>query len=145
MLFRSIPPEYIRDEHQRLRAYKQVADARNPEHAESILAELADRYGPPPAAVNTLVQFALLKTRAERLGVEAIDRRGASVQIKFHPASKIEPGRLMALVSSAEGAQFTPAGVLKLPLGQSADTPAAVLEYLNKACDTLSADGTPAA
>ena len=67
-----------------------------------------------------------------------MDRRGSAVQIKFHPGSKIDPGRLMALVSSADGAQFTPAGVLRLPLG-SGDSPAAVLDFLNKACDTLAA------
>ncbi|MEQ1884060.1 MAG: transcription-repair coupling factor [Bryobacteraceae bacterium] len=132
-----IPPEYIRDEHQRLRAYKQIADARNPEHADIILAELADRYGPTPPAVGTLVQFALLKTRAERLGIEAIDRRGGSVQIKFHPGSKIDPARLMELVSTNEGAQFTPAGVLRLPLSAGADAPTAILDFLNKSCDTL--------
>ncbi|MEQ1946928.1 MAG: transcription-repair coupling factor [Bryobacteraceae bacterium] len=137
-----IPPEYIRDEHQRLRAYKQIADARNSEHADTILAELADRYGPTPAAVGTLVQFALLKTRAESVGIEAIDRRGGSVQIKFHPGSKIDPARLMELVSSNEGAQFTPAGVLRLPLTAGAESPAAILDFLNKSCDTLA--GAPA-
>jgi len=134
-----IPAEYIRDEHQRLRAYKHIADAGDAEQAEAVRSELADRYGPTPAAVDTLVQFVLLKSRAERLGIEAVDRRGSAVQIKFHPSSKIDPARLMALVSSSDGAQFTPAGVLRLPLASGADSPAAVLDFLNKACDTLSA------
>ena len=133
-----IPPEYIRDEHQRLRAYKHVADAKDAAAAETIRAELADRYGPAPEAVVTLIQFALLKTRAERVGIEAIDRRGSSVQIKFHPGSKIQPERLMALVSSIEGAQFTPAGVLKLPLPSGGDGPAVMLNFISKALDTLS-------
>src|SRR6202000_3407544 len=111
-----IPPEYIADEQQRLRAYKRIADAKDAEQAETVRAELVDRYGPPPEALQTLVEFALLKAQAERLGIEAIDRRGASAQIKFHPGSKADPERLMALVSTVEGAQFTPAGVLKLPL-----------------------------
>ena len=134
-----IPPEYIADEHQRLRAYKHIADARDPEQAEKVGAELADRYGPAPQAVGTLIQFALLKAQAERLGIEAIDRRGGALQIKFHPGSKIDPARLMALVASGEGAQFTPAGVLRLPLGSASETPAGVLEFLRKALDTLSA------
>jgi transcription-repair coupling factor (superfamily II helicase) len=111
---------------------------RDPEQAEKVGAELADRYGPAPQAVGILLQFALLKTQAERLGIEAIDRRGAALQIKFHPGSKIDPARLMALVASGEGAQFTPAGVLRLPLGSASDAPAGVLEFLRGALDTLS-------
>ena len=70
-----IPPEYIADENQRLRAYKRVADANDAEKAEKVRAELADRYGPLPEAVETLVRFALLKTQAAAAGIEAIDRR----------------------------------------------------------------------
>jgi transcription-repair coupling factor (superfamily II helicase) len=132
-----IPPDYIADEHQRLRAYKRIADAKDGEQAETIRAELADRYGPPPEAVGTLIAFARLKTEAEKLGVEAIDRRGTAVQIKFHPGSKVDPTRLMALVSAVEGAQFTPAGVLRLPLGASSETPAGVLHFLDRSLEAL--------
>jgi transcription-repair coupling factor (superfamily II helicase) len=138
-----IPPAYIADEHQRLRAYKRIADAKDLEQAAAFRAELEDRYGPPPEAVGTLFAFALLKTRAEKLGVEAIDRRGSAVQIKFHPGSKIDPARLMALVSSVEGAQFTPAGVLRLPLDSSADSPAGVLAFLEKSLETLAEKPVP--
>src|ERR1700723_1486393 len=43
-----IPSEYISDEHQRLRAYKRIADAGTQEAAAEALAELEDRYGPAP-------------------------------------------------------------------------------------------------
>lgn len=132
-----IPAEYIPDEQQRLRAYKRIADARDAEDAEKIRSELADRYGPAPEAVETLVRFALLKTRAQRLGVEAIDRRGGALNVKFHPGSKIEPERLMALVSSHQGAQFTPAGVLRLPLPSHAEKPRTMLEFTKEALDGL--------
>ncbi len=140
-----IPPEYIAEEQQRLRAYKRIADAHDGEQAEKIRAEMTDRYGPPPEPVDTLIQFAMLKTHAEKLGVEAIDRRGVSVQIKFHPGSKVDPASLMTLVSNVEGAQFTPAGVLKLPLESAGDTPAGVLAFLEKALDTLAASPAPSA
>ncbi len=131
-----IPPGYIADEHQRLRAYKRVADVQDAAQAEAMRGDLADRDGPLPDAVETLLRFALLKSNAERIGVEAVDRRGGSLNIKFHPGSKIEPARLMHLVSTRPGAQFTPAGVLRLPLPQSGEkTPgdgaAALLDYLD--------------
>jgi len=111
-----IPPEYIADEHQRLRAYKQIADARDRQETERVLAELEDRYGKAPEAVHNLMKFTVLKGLAERLGIEAIERRAGAVHIKFHPESRVKPERLMQLVSEIRGSQFTPAGVLRLPL-----------------------------
>ena len=124
-----IPPEYIADENQRLRAYKRIADAADAEAAAELLAELADRYGPPPEAVRSLLQFALLKTPRRTLGIEAIDRRGGALNVKFHKDARIDPARLMNLVTDTEGAQFTPAGVLRLPL-DGAGSAAKVLDLL---------------
>jgi transcription-repair coupling factor (superfamily II helicase) len=126
-----IPTEYIGDEHQRLRAYKKIADVNTAEDAERILSELADRYGPPPEAVSTLLKFSLLKSRAQRLGIEAIDRRQGALNIKFHKESRIDPNRLMQLIAARSGAQFTPAGVLRLPL-DGTQAPAEVLDYLGE-------------
>jgi len=125
-----IPPEYIADEHQRLRAYKRIADVKDAAQAEAMRADLGDRYGPLPSDVETLLRFALLKSTAQLIGIEAVDRRSGALNIKFHPGSKIEPARLMHLVSTRQGAQFTPAGVLRLPLPQSNDN-AGLLDYLD--------------
>ncbi len=125
-----IPPEYIADEHQRLRAYKRIADVKDAAQADAMRADLGDRYGPLPPDVETLLRFALLKSTAQQIGIEAVDRRSGALNIKFHPGSKIEPARLMHLVSSRQGAQFTPAGVLRLPLPQSSDN-AGLLDYLD--------------
>ena len=38
------------------------------------------------------------------------------VSIKFHTATRVDPQRLMEIVAKTRGAQFTPAGVLLLPL-----------------------------
>jgi transcription-repair coupling factor (superfamily II helicase) len=124
-----IPADYIADEQQRLRAYKRIADAKDTEQADKVRGELEDRYGPVPVAVETLVQFGLLKTQAQQLGIEAVDRRGGAFMIKFHPGAQIDPQKLMALVSTCPGAQFTPAGVLRVPLPAQQET-AVVLEAL---------------
>jgi transcription-repair coupling factor (superfamily II helicase) len=127
-----IPPEYIADEHQRLRAYKKIAEANTAEAAKTILAELADRYGPPPEAVTTLLKFSVLKSRAEQLGIEAIDRRHGALNVKFHKESRIDPNRLMQLIAGTQGAQFTPAGVLRLPLDGIQGPPTEVLDYVGE-------------
>jgi transcription-repair coupling factor (superfamily II helicase) len=111
-----IPPTYISDDAQRLRSYKRIADVKDEEQAKKISDELGDRYGPVPEEVTNLVRFSLLKTQAQRAGVESIDRRQGFANVKFHQQSKIDPFKLMELVRGTEGAQFTPAGVLKIPL-----------------------------
>ncbi len=125
-----IPSNYITDDQQRLRAYKKIADVREDEHADTARAELTDRYGALPDAVDNLIRFAQLKGTAQRLAIEAVDRRGSWLNIKFHPGSRIEPSRLMALMESRPGAQFTPAGVLRIPLTTVSDVPAVVLDQL---------------
>jgi transcription-repair coupling factor (superfamily II helicase) len=124
-----IPAEYIADEHQRLRAYKRIADAATREAAAEALAELEDRYGPAPDAVRSLLKFSALKGAAQKLGIEAIDRRQGALNVKFHQEAHIQPQRLTELVTTIEGAQFTPAGVLRLPL-DGATNAAQILEVL---------------
>ena len=124
-----IPPEYIADEHQRLRAYKRIADTASAEAAAEVLAELEDRYGPAPDAVRSLLKFSTLKSAAQRLGIEAIDRRQGVLNVKFHKEAHVDPARLMSLVHRTEGAQFSPAGVLRLPM-DGASNAANVLDAL---------------
>ncbi|MEJ5369146.1 MAG: transcription-repair coupling factor [Bryobacteraceae bacterium] len=124
-----IPPAYIADEQQRLRAYKRIADAGEPQKMAALLEELADRYGPVPETVRLLAEYSLLKSQAERCGIESIDRRAGAVLVKFHPGAPIDPQRLMDLVASTPGTQFTPAGVLRFPLAQS--DPAGLLAFLH--------------
>lgn len=126
-----IPPDYIVDEHQRLRAYKRIAEASTREQARKILSELEDRYGPPPEAVSHLLEYSVLKSLAEKLGVESIDRRQGVLNVKFHKESRVDPARLMELVRRRPGAQFTPAGVLRIPL-DGRNAAAAVLEFLKE-------------
>ena len=66
-----IPPEYIADENQRLRAYRQIANAADDAAREKVAKELEDRYGPVPEAVKNLLEYSELKTLAEKLGIEA--------------------------------------------------------------------------
>ena len=124
-----IPTDYVADENQRLRAYRQIANASDEAARDRAEKELADRYGPVPEAVRNLLAYAALKYMAEKIGVEAIDRRHSLVSIKFHTATRVDPQRLMQIVSKTRGAQFTPAGVLLLPLdGQTGA--GEILKYL---------------
>ena len=108
-----IPPDYIADETQRLRAYKQLADISSPEDRQSAEAELADRYGALPEAVVNLMDYSLLKSLSERLRVESIERRQTRISLRFREDSKVDPERLMRYVASTPGVTFSPSGELQ--------------------------------
>ncbi len=133
-----IPADYIADENQRLRAYRQIANTATPEDRDRVEKELEDRYGAVPEAVRNLLQYSELKTAAEKLGIEAIDRRHTLLNVKFHAETHIDPTRLMNLVGKTRGAQFTPAGVLILPL-DGPTTPPEILSFLKQRFDQLTA------
>jgi len=126
-----IPSDYITDENQRLRAYRRIAATHGPDERERIAKELEDRYGPIPDAVRNLLEYAALKSDAEKLGIERIDRRHGVLLIKFHQQTRVDPAKLMNLVSRTHGAQFTPAGVLQVPLDGLA-APGAVLSFVKQ-------------
>jgi transcription-repair coupling factor (superfamily II helicase) len=127
-----IPATYITDENQRLRAYKRIAQAADAKEREKVEAELADRYGPVPGDVLALLKYSGLKTSAEKIGIEAIDRKHTVLNVKFHDQTRVDAQKLMSLVSGTRGAQFTPAGVLRLPV-DGASAPAAMLDFIEKA------------
>ncbi len=133
-----IPPEYISDENQRLRAYKKIADVKDAAAGEKLLAELADRYGPTPPGLTTLIEFALLKCLAQQVGVEAVDRRHGFFNIKLHERAQIEPMRLMEYVKRTPQAQFTPAGVLRI-VAPAFSQPSELLAYLKRQLDAIRA------
>jgi len=99
-----------------LRAYRQIASAADAAARQRAERELEDRYGTVPEAVRNLLAYSALKTLAEHIGIEAVDRRHNLLSIKFHKEATLDPARLMAIVSKTRGAQFTPAGVLLLPV-----------------------------
>jgi transcription-repair coupling factor (superfamily II helicase) len=133
-----IPPEYIADENQRLRAYRQIANAADDAARDKVFKELEDRYGPVPDAVKNLLQYSELKTLAEKLGIELIDRRHTILNVKFHKETKVNPALLMDLVTHIRGAQFTPAGILLVPL-DNRTAPAEILSFIKERLSGLAA------
>src|SRR5437764_3878524 len=115
-----IPAEYIPEENQRLRMYKRVAGVETDSQLADVGAELEDRYGPPPAAVRNLLDYAALKLLCMRVGVNAIERKRDSVTFKFRQNAAVNPERLARFVSAQRGAQFTPDGMLKFVLKANA-------------------------
>jgi len=120
-----IPPAYVPETHQRLQVYKRVSQARTTAELESLLAELRDRYGPPPFEVLGLVGYAELRVKAEALGIVQVDAAAGALTLRFDPRTPLRPEPLAQLAGSRAGARLLPDG-LRWPT--AGEPPQAALE-----------------
>jgi transcription-repair coupling factor (superfamily II helicase) len=125
-----IDESYVEDMNQRLMLYRKVAAARREEEIDRFLEEALDRYGPLPDALLNLADYGRIRVMADRLGIEAIDREGRTVVLKFRPQPKIDSVRLVSLVSRrADLALVPPAGLrLNLEMAQGSGRKAQTAE-----------------
>jgi transcription-repair coupling factor (superfamily II helicase) len=118
-----IDDAYVPEMNQRLMVYRKVAAARTEPELESTLAEIRDRYGPPPDSVLNLSEYGRIRIMADRLGIDSIDRDGRLVVIKFRQNTTIDPRRLITVVHEFPGARLVPPSSLKLDLEAMGDGP----------------------
>jgi len=111
-----IPESFIADESQRLRMYKRVSGIATAEERADMQAELIDRYGPIPSPVLNLLNYALLKSAAEKLLIQSMERKADELWVRFHPQSPLEPERLTHFVRRRRESSLRPDGVLRFRL-----------------------------
>ncbi|MCL2487163.1 MAG: transcription-repair coupling factor [Oscillospiraceae bacterium] len=70
-----IPERYIASHSQRLDIYRKIADIRDFEDSLDVTDELIDRFGEPPAAVQGLIEVALLRNMAAAAGIYEIKQQ----------------------------------------------------------------------
>jgi len=108
-----IPDRYITDESQRLRMYKRISSLSGKEERDVIAQELADRYGPIPPSVENLLRYALLKSVAEAMLVQSIERKAEELWVKFHPDAPVSAEKLKQFMRRHKEAALRPDGVLR--------------------------------
>jgi len=98
-----IPESYISSLSQRIDVYKKIAAISSREDYMDCMDELIDRFGDPPSAVVGLLDVALTRGRASRLGVTEINQRAGNFAFHMKQAEKdmvmelikAFPGRIM--------------------------------------------------
>jgi transcription-repair coupling factor (superfamily II helicase) len=78
-----LPHDYIPGERLRLDAYRRLASAQTDDDVEAVRAELRDRFGEPPQAVENLLAVALFRSFARKFGVTEVASQGK--YIRFAP------------------------------------------------------------
>ncbi len=98
-----LPESYVPEVNQRLALYKRLAEIEVAEDVAPMRAEVADRFGPPPPAVETLLDVVALRVLARALGVERIEARGGRAVFTFAPSTPVAPERILAVIAKSRG------------------------------------------
>ena len=75
--------EYITDPMHKIEIYQRIAAVRTNKDLMSIMDELIDRFGEPPAAVINLLRVAEIKNYARNLGIRMISQKPKKLEISF--------------------------------------------------------------
>ncbi len=90
-----LPENYISNLSHRLEMYRRIADIRTKEDAEDVVDEMIDRFGDVPKAAEGLVNIALVRSKAKRLGINAIRQREDHMLVYFNEIRCEGAARLM--------------------------------------------------
>ncbi|HMD06707.1 MAG TPA: transcription-repair coupling factor [Candidatus Acidoferrum sp.] len=125
-----IPENYIPSENLRLRTYKRISSIGSQDEKQDVHRELTDRFGAPPATVENLLEYAVLKSMCERLRISAVERQGNRIAIRFHAETPLDPATLVKVVRSRKGIKLDPSGVLWLETTRGESVPGALRNVL---------------
>jgi transcription-repair coupling factor (superfamily II helicase) len=125
-----IPENYIPSENLRLRTYKRISSIASQEEKQDVHRELTDRFGAPPATVENLLEYAVLKAMCERLRISAVERQGNRIAIRFHAETPLDPATLVQVVRSRKGIKLDPSGVLWMETARGESVPGALRNVL---------------
>ncbi len=130
-----IPETYIADSSQRLRIYKRISSATDAAELENLRQELVDRFGRYPEPVENIFRYAWLRLKALALRIQAIEKNRKQIFLRLGEQSKVQPQKLMKLVSRSSSASFSPQGVLTLEIEDL--KPAALFDSIHSILDQI--------
>ena len=111
-----IPPSYIENQMHKLEMYKKITLIKNIEDFYDIQDELEDRFGNIPKFVQNLLDIALMKSYAHKVGVLSINQRRDKINIIFKEDNNANIDTLVKLISSNKNLSFN--GVLTYKIEQ---------------------------
>ncbi|MFA5113476.1 MAG: transcription-repair coupling factor [Candidatus Margulisiibacteriota bacterium] len=79
----SIPVNYVTDDRQRIALYRRLNLITTPEALAEIGGELADRFGPVPPPLATLLRIVELKVEALKREVKSVKERDGQIKIEW--------------------------------------------------------------
>jgi transcription-repair coupling factor (superfamily II helicase) len=116
-----LPKDYIPNTSQRLDLYQRLYAITDEAMLAELQAEIIDRFGALPEAVEKLLHLVELRTLARQLGLVKIDRIKQTVILVFDPRTPVPPEKIIALLHGHRRTlRFIPEHTLELTLTQDA-------------------------
>jgi len=75
----NVDKTYVARGEERMDLYRRMAAIRSEEDADDLLDEIVDRYGEPPKGVLNLIDIALLRANARKVGIKDIKQKAGDV------------------------------------------------------------------
>jgi len=98
-----IPSDYMADVHARLITYKRISNAASEEALDDLRAELIDRFGSLPRALETLFQVTHIKLLGAPLGIARVDLGENGGRVIFQANAQVDPLAIVELVQKSQG------------------------------------------
>lgn len=102
----NIPKKYIARETGRMEMYKHIAAISDIDSFRDVQDELIDRYGDIPKCVQNLLDIALYKARASRLGILTFAVKKGEAKLTFSEKAPINGAKLFENIRRIEGASM---------------------------------------
>ncbi|MHC4916542.1 MAG: transcription-repair coupling factor, partial [Planctomycetota bacterium] len=130
-----IPEEYLPDESSRLEVYRRLASCRDDAAVDALAADLADRFGRPPAEVERMTAEARVRVRARAARASAVAVEDGRLLIRFFGREAREAA---AKLKRAGRPRFPHADTLTLAVPRKAETTDGLLAWAREVLEALS-------
>ncbi len=98
-----IPDTYIINPQIKMEIYKKIAAVTDDAEFDAVLAELADRFGPIPEEVSSLLALAEIRIICRKLSIKSIKERQGEVAVEFNQVSNISIDKILKLIKDNPG------------------------------------------
>ncbi|GMV94957.1 MAG: transcription-repair-coupling factor [Candidatus Hydrogenedentota bacterium] len=88
-----IPEQYVPSEAQKITLYKRIVGIQNEDEVDEMEAELADRFGKPPAPVKRLLAIMRVRALGGEAGVKRIVASSGAVSVELESGQALSRGR----------------------------------------------------
>ena len=93
-----IPDTYIINPQIKMEIYKKIAAVTDDAEFDAVLGELADRFGPIPEEVSSLLALAEIRIICRKLSIKSIKERQGEVAVEFTQVSNISIDKILKLI-----------------------------------------------
>lgn len=98
-----IPDSYIDDPAEKFEIYRTIADVTTQEKLDDVTSFLADKYGPLPMEVESLIALAELRVICHKLFIHSIREKNSILRVEFGRVSRVPVNKVLRMISESKG------------------------------------------